>query len=65
MDSKLSLEDKFPLYQTASLIRWSVIEGAAFLLLFLNKDFMIFGILLILYLVFIRPTEDKIKIALA
>ncbi|GGG44225.1 MFS transporter [Bizionia arctica] len=64
IDPNLSLEEKFPFYQSASLIRWAVIEGAAFLLLFLNKDFMFYGMLLILYLLFIRPTEDNIKMAL-
>ncbi|MEO8933472.1 MAG: MFS transporter [Xanthomarina sp.] len=64
MDSKLSLENKMPFYQRASIIRWAVLEGATFLILFLNKDYIIFGIFIIVYFIFIRPTEDKIKMTL-
>lgn len=61
LDSKLTLEEQFPIYQTASLIRWSILEGGAFLVLFMKPDLIIFGLVLILYLVFLRPTEDKIR----
>lgn len=61
VDPKLSLEDKFGAYQTASLVRWAVLEGAAFIILFYNIDFLIFGILIIIYLVLLVPTEDRIK----
>lgn len=60
VDPKLKLEDKLPFYQTASLIRWAILEGAAFIILILKPDFLIFGILLIIYLIFLRPTEEKI-----
>jgi len=60
VDSKASLEEKLPVYQTASIIRWAILEGAAFLILFIKPDLLIFGILLILYLVYLRPTEEKI-----
>jgi len=63
--SKITQNDdvnaKFALYQTASLIRWAVIEAVAFIILFLKPEFTIFGILLIVYLLLIHPTEDKIK----
>ncbi len=49
------------MYQTASLIRWVIIEGAAFFILFSNPDFVILGILLIGYLIYLRPTEANIK----
>jgi len=61
IDSKLSFDDKFPTYQTASLSRWAVLEGAAFIILFYNKDYLIFGILIIIYLILLMPTEDRIK----
>ena len=61
IDPKLTFEDKFGTYQTASLMRWAVLEGAAFIILFYNKDFLIFGIPIISYLIFLRPTEDGIK----
>lgn len=61
IDPKLKTEDKLPIYQTASIMRWAVLEGAAFLILFLKPDFILFGILIILYLAFLRPTEDRIN----
>lgn len=60
IDPKLKLEDKLPIYQAASIMRWAVLEGAAFLILFLKPEFILFGILLIVYLIFLRPTEDRI-----
>ena len=60
-DRKLKPEDNMALYQTASIIRWAILEGAAFIILFLNKDFVLFGILIIIYLALIHPTEDRIK----
>ena len=60
VDPKLKLEDKLPFYQTASIIRWAILEVAAFILLILKPDFLIFGILIIIYLIFLRPTEEKI-----
>ncbi|WP_320816087.1 MFS transporter [Flavobacterium sp.] len=58
---KLTLEENLPVYQTASIIRWVILEGAALVLLILKKEFILFGILLILYLITIHPTEDRIK----
>jgi len=60
IDPKLKLEDKLPVYQAASIMRWAVLEGAAFLILFIKPEFIIFGILLIIYIIFLRPTEDRI-----
>ncbi len=61
IDSKLRLEEKIPFYQTASFIRLAVLEGAAFLILFLKPDFLIFGILIIIYIIFLRPTETQFR----
>ncbi|MEG0851233.1 MFS transporter [Flavobacterium plurextorum] len=65
IDPKLKTEDKLPVYQTASIMRWAVLEGAAFLILFLKPDFILFGILIIIYLIFLRPTEERINNDLA
>ncbi|MFH6969321.1 MFS transporter [Flavobacterium sp. FlaQc-28] len=65
IDPKLKTEDKLPVYQTASIMRWTVLEGAAFLILFLKPDFILFGILIIIYLIFLRPTEERINNDLA
>jgi uncharacterized membrane protein YoaK (UPF0700 family) len=58
---KLKPEENLPIYQTASIIRWAILEGAAFLILFVSPDFQLFGILIILYLAFLRPTEERIN----
>ncbi|PBJ06831.1 hypothetical protein BSF42_40060 [Flavobacterium sp. ACN6] len=36
-------------------------KGAAFLILLLKPDFILFGILVIIYLIFLRPTEERIN----
>ena len=59
-DRKLKPEDNMAVYQTASLIRWAILEGAAFLILVLNKDFILFGVLIVLYLALIHPTAHRI-----
>lgn len=60
VNPKQELLAKLPVYQTASIIRWAILEGAAFMLLFLKPDFVVLGILIIAYLIFLRPTEDRI-----
>jgi hypothetical protein len=61
IDSNLSDEAKINIFQTSSIIRWAILEGVAFVLLFLKPDFFIFGIVIIVYLLTIRPTEDKVN----
>jgi hypothetical protein len=61
IDPKLKLEDKMPIYQAASIMRWAVLEGAAFLILILKPDFILFGVLVLIYLIFLRPTTEKIE----
>lgn len=58
---KLNLEENLPIYQTASIIRWAILEGAAFVILFVSPKFQLLGILLIVYLAFLRPTEERIN----
>ena len=61
IDTKLSKEKKMMQYQTASIIRWAILEGGAFLILFLKPELAIFGLLLLLYLFLVKPTKDKIE----
>ncbi|WP_194767222.1 MFS transporter [Tamlana sp. I1] len=61
VDRKLSLEERIPFYQSATIIRLAILEGAAFLILFLKPEFIVFGILIILYMIFLRPTENQFK----
>lgn len=60
-DRTLKPEDNMAVYQTASIIRWAILEGAAFLILFLNKDFILFGVLVIVYMALLHPTENRVK----
>ncbi len=39
------------IYQTAAIVRWAILEGAAFIILILKEDFILFGILIVLYLI--------------
>ena len=64
-DKTLKLEANMAVYQTASIVRWAILEGAAFLILFLNKDFVLFGILIIIYLALLHPTESRIEMDLS
>lgn len=57
---QLTPEENLPVYQTASIVRWAILEGAAFVILFVKPDFLLIGILLIIYLASLRPTEEKI-----
>ncbi|WP_426094131.1 MFS transporter [Flavobacterium sp. DSR2-3-3] len=65
VDVKLKPEDNLPIYQTASIIRWAILEGSALFFLFLKQDLLILGILIIVYLLFLRPTEDRVISALS
>ncbi|KAF2331900.1 MFS transporter [Flavobacterium daemonense] len=60
INPKLKLEEKFPIYYTASIMRWAVLEGAVFLILVLKPDFILFGILILIYMIFLRPTAERI-----
>ncbi len=60
-NSKLKLEDNLPIYQTASIIRWAILEGAVFFILFVSPKFQLLGILIILYLAYLRPTEERMN----
>lgn len=64
VDKNLKPEDNFSVYQTASILRWAILEGAAFVILFLAPEYLIFGLFLILIMVFLRPTEARVKAAL-
>ena len=53
-------DEKFAIYQTASIIKWAVLEGACFLILVLKPDFLLFGVILLFYMILLAPKEDKI-----
>ncbi len=60
-DTSLELEEKLPIYQTATIIRLAVLEGAAFFILFVYPEVLLLGILIILYIIYLRPSEAEFK----
>ena len=65
VDVKLKPEENLPIYQTASIIRWAILEASALFVLFLKQDLLILGILIIVHLVFLRPSENRVISALS
>lgn len=61
MNSQESVDKNLATYQTACILRWAIIEGAAFMLLFLKADFILFGVLLIVYLITLYPSKDRME----
>ncbi|MCP4055038.1 MAG: MFS transporter [Mesoflavibacter sp.] len=61
IDDNLSVQQKLVSYQSASIIRWAILEGAAFMILLIYPEFILFGLLLIVYLALLIPTETRIK----
>lgn len=60
-DPRAKLEDKLPIYQTASIIRWAILEGAAFVILFVKPELIVFGLLIVFYLIYLRPNADRMQ----
>lgn len=61
VDPKSKLEERLAPYMTASIVRWAILEGAAFLILFLKKEFLVVGLFLIVYMIFTRPSLEGMK----
>lgn len=58
---KQPLEEALPVYQTASIMRWAILEGGAFLILFMAPEFILFGVLIILYFLILHPSQGMIE----
>ena len=61
INRNLEFKDALGPYQSASIIRWAILEGSAFCLLILKPELLVFGVLILVYLISLRPTEAKIK----
>lgn len=61
VDVTLKIEEKIPFYQTATIIRLAILEGAAFFILVIKPDFICLGFFVIMYMIFIRPSENQFK----
>lgn len=61
MDKDADLKNKLPIYQTANIIRWAILEVAAIVIVVLKPEFLILTLLIILYLFYLGPTESRVK----
>ncbi len=61
IEAKKTISEKMSAYKTASIIRWAILEGAAFFILFVKPELVLFGVLLLLYLFLVKPTKEKIE----
>ncbi|MEL7268605.1 MAG: MFS transporter [Bacteroidota bacterium] len=61
VDPKLPMESRIGTYQTAVIVRLAILEGAAFAILFLKKELLVIGLFLVIYMAFLRPSEDAMK----
>lgn len=59
--SEATLLQKWTTYQTACIIRWAMLEAAAFFILFVRKEFLMVGILLILYMAYLYPSKARME----
>ncbi|MDG1040199.1 MAG: MFS transporter [Polaribacter sp.] len=59
-----SIVEKFTLYQSACIQKWTVLEVACFLILLLKPAYIILGVVLLFYMILITPKEEKIFEAL-
>lgn len=61
VNKKLSISDNFGIYQTAHIMRMAILEGSCFLILFLKSEFAPIAMVILIYMIYLWPTEDKIK----
>ncbi|OIQ30432.1 MAG: hypothetical protein BM564_03435 [Bacteroidetes bacterium MedPE-SWsnd-G2] len=59
-----NIEEKLMRYQEASIIRWALIEGASFFILFAAPKFIGIGVIMIAYFVYLYPSDSRIHRAL-
>lgn len=56
-----TIQQQFTTYQTATIIRLAILEGTALLILILQPDVLLMGLLLIAYMMLLRPTDMRMK----
>ena len=61
INRNIEFKDALVPYQSASIIRWAILEGSAFCLLILKPELLVFNVLILVYLISLRPTVAKIK----
>lgn len=55
-----STNEKLAIYQSASIFKWAILEGACFLILFLKPEYILLGVVLLFYMILLAPKDDKI-----
>ncbi len=60
-DKNKNVEENLGIYQTASLTRLAILEAAAFIILLWAPEYLMFGIFVIIYMIFLMPTKARIK----
>ena len=64
IDRENSTDEKLAMYQTASIMRWAVIEGACFAIVVLKPKLLLFGVILLIYMILLAPRKNQILQAL-
>ncbi len=59
IDPGQSTAEKLALYQRANLVRWAILEAAAFIFLMVLPDYLFLGVPIILYMASLMPNEEK------
>lgn len=55
-----NVDENLAIYQTASIMRWAILEGVIFVCIFAKPEFAIFGIALLAWLAYLHPTDSRI-----
>lgn len=63
-EEQKDFDGKLMAYQNASITRWAVLEAGAIIIPLLKPQFLVLSILIIIYLIFLHPTENRIKMDL-
>jgi divalent metal cation (Fe/Co/Zn/Cd) transporter len=61
IDTTKEFEEYYVEYQSALIIRFALLEGVAFLILFMLPEYQIFGFIIVIYLLFLRLTINRMK----
>lgn len=60
--AEMPLSEKFAKYQTASLVRFALLELTAFLIIFFLQDskiYFVFPFFIVVYMIFLKPSKEK------
>ncbi|MEO2053602.1 hypothetical protein [Flagellimonas beolgyonensis] len=66
LPEKMALRDKLAKFQSAAIIKYALMEGAALFAMVIfsntqNLTYLLIGVFMIFYLILQRPTKDKIE----